>query len=300
MYVQLNQCPLCQGGHFDNHQICKDYAISQESFAIVECHQCHLRFTNPRPAKENYLKYYKSDDYTPHSTHNTSLIGVVYRLARSLTVRKKLNLIQRFIPLGKILDVGCGTGEFLAYCRKNKWEVDGMEPNPRAQKIAAENISKPVYSQLTEVESKQQYHVITLWHVLEHVAELKVTIDKVKELLTSSGILLIAVPNCQSRDADHYKSSWAGYDVPRHLYHFTPETMKLLGRTFGLRLVEIIPMNLDAFYVSFLSEKYLAQERKSRFGFWSYIRGFVNGMRSNQWAKKNENNYSSLTYIFQV
>lgn len=101
-----------------------------------------------------------------------------------------------------------------------------------------------------------RYDAITMWHVLEHVHDLKDYIAQLKLLLKENGKLFIAVPNYTSKDAVIYGEQWAAYDVPRHLYHFSPQSMQVLVEKHGLKLLQCKPMWYDSFYVSMLSSKY--------------------------------------------
>ncbi|MEO1654399.1 MAG: methyltransferase domain-containing protein, partial [Bacteroidota bacterium] len=131
--------------------------------------------------------------------------------------------------------------------------------------------------------------LISLWHVLEHVHRLSETLQKLKRMLDSGGKLLIAVPNHQSWEAGLYREYWAGYDVPRHLYHFSPDTMQRLLEKNGLGIQEKIPMIFDAFYVSLLSGKYKS-------GYMNFPLAFGRGLWSNLKAR-GDGNYSSLIYV---
>jgi 2-polyprenyl-3-methyl-5-hydroxy-6-metoxy-1,4-benzoquinol methylase len=198
--------------------------------------------------------------------------------------------VNTITPKRAILDFGCGTGYFLSSCKKNGWDVTGIEPDPDARKRASENINQDVYPTLNHISSDKNFNIITLWHVLEHVHELNETLIQLKKLLDKSGKLVIAVPNIGSFDARTYKDQWAAYDVPRHLYHFSQDTMKVLLDKHHLKVRKIIPMKYDAYYVSLMSER-------SKNVVKNYIRGFINGYKSNTYAKNHNNNYSSLIYI---
>ena len=132
--------------------------------------------------------------------------------------------------------------------------------------------------------------MITLWHVLEHVHDLKNYIGQIKKLLKEKGRLFVAVPNYQSLDAEVYKEFWAGYDVPRHLYHFTPNSMKHLMESEGLKIVELKPMWFDSFYVSLLSSKY-------KNGSTNWVGAIWTALRSNLQAMKDVNKCSSVIYV---
>src|SRR5690606_17076339 len=163
---------------------------------------------------------------------------------------------------------------------KQGWNVLGVEPSDSARENIEKKFQPFVFGDLKEIKLKKHFHVITLWHVLEHVSTLTETLKKLKKLLAPGGKIVIAVPNCQSFDAGYYREYWAGYDVPRHLYHFTQATMKVLLTSRKLKLVETHPMKLDAYYVSLLSEKYKTGSSK-------YINAIKIGYKSNKEAKQN-------------
>lgn len=298
MYERLDKCPVCNHTSFRNFIICKDHAVSQESFAIAECDKCHFKFTNPRPGADKLAGYYESEEYISHNNANNSLINQVYKVARLFTVRHKIALINKLFPSkGNLLDVGCGIGTFVSAAQKNSWKTTGIEPNEKARAEAQKNISITFHANLDELRQNQSFDIITLWHVLEHVPDLNETIARLKKLLAAKGKLIIAVPNCDSLDATLYKHHWAAYDVPRHLYHFTQSTLKKLLAKHQLKLKSIQPMKLDAFYVCFLSEKYSNNLINNSFNTKIYLNAVKNGIKSNQWAQINLNNYSSLIYI---
>jgi SAM-dependent methyltransferase len=212
---------------------------------------------------------------------------------RTLTLRWKRSLVEKFKSPGEILDFGCGTGEFLGVMKKNQWTVNGVEPSGNARTRAEAHCGQKIYSSLSELP-QTSLDIITLWHVLEHVSDLNSTLIQLKALLKKDGIIFIAVPNYESPDADHYKNYWAGYDVPRHLWHFSQESMNRLIARNGFQLIGTRPMLLDSFYVSILSEKY--RNGSILKSFWN---AFVSGLRSNNRARQGKN-HSSLIYIVSL
>ncbi len=292
MYESLKKCPVCGDNSFANFLIVKDHAVSQESFAIVACKNCTLKFTNPRPASEHIARYYESSAYISHTSKGNSLLNIGYKTVRRFTLRSKLKIVNNYSQKGKLLDVGCGTGHFLEVCKKGGWTVTGIEPNANARALAKKNINDEVYADLFHLKKKDQYDAITLWHVLEHVENLEETIKHLRKILTPKGRIFIAVPNTNALDAKIYQAHWAAYDVPRHLYHFNITSMKHLFKAHKLKLKKIIPMKLDSFYISMLSEKY-------KHGSNNYISAFKNAINSNIYAKKNNGEYSSLIYVIK-
>jgi 2-polyprenyl-3-methyl-5-hydroxy-6-metoxy-1,4-benzoquinol methylase len=290
MFEKIENCPVCKNSKLENFIICKDHLLTDESFAITKCTNCSFLFTNPRPVLSEIGKYYQSDQYISHSDESKTLTDFLYKLVRKYTLWNKLRLVNSLTRNKTILDFGCGTGDFLKTCQNNSWEIHGFEPDKNARQKAIEKNKIEILTDSTDLSQLPRMEIITLWHVLEHIHNLNETIDNLKNKLTKTGKLIIAVPNIESFDAKLYKEYWAAYDVPRHLYHFSMKTMKLLMHNHGLKIYQTIPMKLDAFYVSLLSEKYVT--RKS-----NYIKSLITGYKSNRYAIKNKNNYSSLIYI---
>ncbi|WP_299706291.1 class I SAM-dependent methyltransferase [uncultured Pontibacter sp.] len=289
-YERLEQCPICGKEDFKNFLVVTDNAVSKESFVIVECENCSFKFTNPRPDVDSIDKYYESEEYISHSNIKTGIINRAYHVVRSITTKQKVELINRYAPAkGAILDYGCGTGVFLGACKNDGWEVRGVEPNARAREEASTLTGELIAKDLSEIAG-EKFEVITLWHVLEHIHTLNETMVELINLLQDDGTLIIAVPNADSHDAQQYKANWAAYDVPRHLYHFTQPTMKRLLKKHKMMLEEVLPMKFDAYYVSMLSEK--QKEGKTKM-----ISSVVNGYKSNSYAEKNGNDYSSLIFV---
>ena len=290
-YERLTECPVCTKEEYKNFLVVPDKSVSQESFVIVACENCGFKFTNPRPSVEAIGKYYASDAYISHSNTNKGLTNKAYQIVRSITLKQKVDLINKYVPAkGRLLDYGCGTGYFLAAAQKNGWEVEGYEPNETARHTACELLKKDIAFESLDYLEKESFAFITLWHVLEHVHTLNETFEKLKGLLKPDGYLLIAVPNADSLDARKYKENWAAYDVPRHLYHFTQPTMQRFIKKYKMEMVEILPMKFDAYYVSLLSEKY-------KRGTNNYFQSLLTGFKSNTHAKKTTKDYSSLLYI---
>lgn len=290
---KLERCPICDTNEFSPFLDCKDYTVSRETFSIIQCNGCGFKFTNPRPEVQKLGDYYKSEEYVSHSNTSKGFINSTYQFIRKFTLLKKLQLISKFYKSGKLLDIGCGTGEFLNTCKNAKWNVLGIEPDEKTRKSAIENYGLDVRSEEEIKElNDSSFDVITMWHVLEHVPFLNDRIVDLKRLLKPNGVIIIAVPNCSSLDAKIYKNEWAAYDVPRHLYHFTPNDIERLFKKNNLRLINILPMIFDSFYVSMLSER-------NRSGKTKFVRSTWNGLRSNLSAIKTGKTYSSQIYIIK-
>ena len=289
----LSACPVCQQeANFSAFLSCKDYTVSNHTFHLEQCQSCGFVATNPRPADHDLPRYYQSPAYISHSDISTNLIDKVYKVSRNFTLKWKYDLVHRHSTTkpSSILDFGCGTGSFLQECQRHKMSVSGVEPSEAARTQAIRNTNIKIHADIHELNGP--FDTITLWHVLEHVSDLNGTIEKLKENLSENGTMFIAVPNLNSDDAKTYGEHWAAYDVPRHLWHFSRNTMKKLLTSHQLKLHHVLPMRLDAFYVSLLSEKYKRGEK----GLSNMTRAIMQGIRSNQKATRTQE-YSSLIYI---
>jgi 2-polyprenyl-3-methyl-5-hydroxy-6-metoxy-1,4-benzoquinol methylase len=288
----LEKCPLCNHTVFALLLVCQDHLTSHERFELKTCTSCLFVFTSPRPDSQSLPAYYESNHYISHTGKSPGGINFLYLLARKFTQRWKINLIKQFKKNISILDYGCGTGELLLACKRQGWQIAGLEPAGPARQKATEITGINIADNLKQFNG-QQFDVITLWHVLEHVMDLRQKLSELKALLKDNGLLFLAVPNCQSPDALFYQEYWAGYDVPRHLWHFTKATMTSLLASEGLTVLSIHPMKLDAYYVSLLSEKY---KSSSRFTPAAFLQGAIRGFLSNRKARLTIN-HSSLIYI---
>lgn len=291
--IEVNECPICSNNKFTPHLTCKDHTVSKQNFQIKKCSSCGFLLTSPRPINEDLGNYYVSDEYISHTNQSKTLFDKVYQISRLYALKWKLNILNSYAHNGKsLLDVGCGTGAFITYCHQNNWEVSAVEPSSIAIKHIEENIRKNIKHDIEQIENKE-FDTITLWHVLEHLPNLNESLREISKRLNQKGTLFIAVPNPESWDQQNYTKIWAAYDVPRHLWHFTRETMSVLLSKHGLNIVATKPMKLDAYYVSLLSEKIMGKPKIIQF-----IKGFINGLKSNLKAKQTQN-YSSILYIIK-
>lgn len=289
----VSSCPVCGSPDKSLFQTCKDHFVSGESFSISRCNSCGFCFTDPRPALMDSTGYYDSEKYVSHSKTSRGITNALFHRARGYTLTFKKRLVAKYACDRSILDYGCGTGDFLSLMKANGWITLGIEPNSVARKHAIEKHALDVYDE-TALASIPDHSlgIITLWHVLEHIYPLKDRISSFHEKLNDDGTLIVAVPNMDSYDAKHYGQFWAAYDLPRHIYHFVPDTMIKLMSEAGFAHVKSNAMVLDAFYISLLSEKY-------KYGSNNFIRSMFLGLLSNLSAFWGNNNYSSLIYIFK-
>lgn len=271
----------------------KDYSVSGEVFQLIQNESYGFLETIPKPSIAKLPEYYQTEDYISHTDSKRNLFEKVYHSIREVSLKRKLKLINSFkTDHKKLLDFGCGTGDFLKFALNNGWNVSGIEPNSEARSIANSKTKQSVLdSEGIKTYKKHSFDVITLWHVLEHIPNLESQISILKDLLKPNGVLIIAVPNYKSYDAKHYKQFWAAYDVPRHLWHFDKKSISKLFSSINMTVQNIKPMVFDSYYVSLLSEKYKKGSMNLFSAFWT-------GFRSNAKAKRS-GEYSSLIYVLK-
>jgi len=291
--IHYECCPVCNSKSIEKDTDSKDYTVSKEIFPIWKCHSCSFKFTQDVPSQNAIGRYYKSDNYVSHSDTKKGLIHSLYHAVRSITLKSKRNLIisETKLKKGNILDIGCGTGAFLSEMKSADWSIVGLEPDQMAAEKASSLYGIQPQNPI-ELFSKapESFDAITMWHVLEHVHQLEEYIVQLKKILKKDGVLFIAVPNYTSFDSKLYKDHWAGYDVPRHLYHFSPKSMEVLMNNHGFNIKKIKPMWFDPFYVSMLGE--LQQCGKN-----NILKAFMIGLITDIISLFRNNKCTSLIYV---
>lgn len=288
----IKYCPVCGSESFECHIKTKDFSVSKEDFSIVKCSECNFHFTNPRPSDKELGKYYISDHYISHNNTRNNLFEKTYQIVRMISIQIKYNLVSKFFNKGRVLDIGCGTGDFLQKCNEKKWVTKGIEPSEIARTQAIKNYNLDVDEDTNLKKLKGEYDIITMWHVLEHVTELNNTVSELKRLLSIDGKAVIAVPNLESFDSSYYKKYWAAYDLPIHLYHFSKESIIKLFENHGFSLIKTKGMKFDSFYVSMLSEEHKTGNK-------NYIKSLIIGSISNLFGIFTKRGFSSTIYVFE-
>lgn len=291
--IHYTHCPVCGSADFKNVWKAKDHTVSGELFDIAVCTACTLAFTQDIPDSASIGPYYKSENYISHSNTAKGIVNSIYHAVRKRTLTRKRKLVSAGAGLeqGSLLDVGSGTGAFVQDMQRHGWTVTGLEPDADARQVAKQdyNVSLQDISAFYQLPAGS-FDAITLWHVLEHVHDLQPYVQQLKKLLKEKGRLFIAVPNYTSYDASAYKDYWAAFDVPRHLYHFSPESIRVLMEKNGLKVLQYKPMWYDSFYISLLSSKY-------KNGHTNWLAAGWNGFISNLKALFNVQRCSSVIYV---
>ena len=288
---KLDHCPVCGSGELATSAPIQDHMVSKEFFTLSTCHRCSHKFTNPRVLESEIGPYYDSPDYISHTNSNSGLFAQVYQRLRNINLGRKYRLVSRYAPSEKsLLDIGCGTGAFLHYLTTKGFSVQGVEINNGARQLASQ------WGQVFErvEEFSDPFDLITMWHVLEHIYDLNAFFRNLP--LKKNGVLFVAVPNHQSYDANQYGEHWAAWDVPIHIHHFSQESIAAMADIHGFTLEQTVPMTLDSYYVSLLSEQFKRGGEKRALSDW--FNAFSTGWKSNRRARTSSQ-YSSLIYVLR-
>ena len=293
--IHYDKCPLCLSEKISLHFQTKDHFLSRENYSLMKCTDCGFIFTQDHPDTEHIGKYYESAAYLSHKDSAKGLSGRLYRLSRRLMLRKKRETVKSVTgrKTGDLLDIGSGAGHFLNEMKSSGWNVRGIEINDGARESSVSAFGIDVLPPEKILNLPELgFDCITLWHVLEHFQDPFGYAAGISRLLKPEGVCIIALPNCRSSDARHYRQFWAAYDVPRHLWHFTPETFRRFAEKTGFKIESIKRLPLDVFYISSLSEKYKGSTL-------SFIEGTIKGLWFSFISSLNMKKSSSLVYLLR-
>ena len=246
----------------------KDYLVTGERFRVYLDENKIIGKTIPVPKKAEMYKYYDSNQYLPHSLNKKNFITILYSVVKKQMHRKKLGWMSRHLKQNSnVLDYGCGPGDFVKYLRSRSVRAYGYDPNIKFSS------NEPAYLTNNSTWEKKKYDIIFLWHVLEHIHNPYILLQSLKKSLNKNGKIYIAIPNFKSFDSKYYRKHWAGYDLPRHLWHFSRKSIYQIAEKNNFKICKEKSLHLDAIYVSFLSERY-----KSSFS--PFLQGLIVGIIS--------------------
>lgn len=293
--INHDKCPLCQSNAIKKRFACTDHFATGETFDVYECTDCHFAFTQNVPDEKEIGRYYESPTYISHSNTNKGITNRLYHIVRKIMLKNKTGLVKRLTLLknGKILDYGAGTGHFARAMKKRGWEVTAIEKSDKARELSKREFDFEMLptESLSDIKDRE-FDVVTMWHVMEHIQDLDNMWDELYRILDDTGIAIIAVPNSKSYDAQRYGEHWAAYDVPRHLWHFTPNTIMRWGEKHNFLLERQFTMPFDGFYISALSESNKGSRLHTIKGFWNGFKGWLA-------QAKRRSASSSIIYVFR-
>ena len=258
----------------------RDFIVSNEFFKLYKDSETGIIWTQVGK-NHNHLSYYQSENYIPHSDKR-GLLGFLYHFSQRLMfVYKRILLMKQLKESKSVLDYGAGDGKFAKYLEKSGKKIFTYDPL-KVNRLNSINLTQ---------DTDFKVDMIMMWHVLEHIPDLKKVFPKILERVNKNGFLVIAVPNRDCFDAKYYKNQWAAWDVPRHLYHFNHKSLLHFMSCYGLSFVFKRPLTLDSYYVSYLSEK-------NKKAYFPWISAIIIGTISNILALFSTN-YSSSVYVFK-
>jgi SAM-dependent methyltransferase len=258
-------CPLCDGRDVDTVGWLADVSLGVPGrFALARCRQCGLLQQNPR-VREDQLERTYPDNYPPHARDAdvprmlrqagpavrwalATWLGYRHldagdpgRRGRAWAVLHRRKIEANFPPWtgeGRLLDVGCATGRFLHLMQSVGWRVAGVEIDPvAAAKAAAVTPDIFVGDPVDVPVAPGAFDVVTSFHVLEHLPRPRPALQRMLTWLAPGGLMIIDVPNAGGVGSRLFGRYWSGLDFPRHLTHFTPETMTAMVERAGGRVV---------------------------------------------------------------
>lgn len=292
--INIDKCPVCGSRNIKFRLSTVDHFSSKDSFDIYSCSECGFHFTQNFPDENDITPYYEAESYISHSDTKKGLMNRIYHIVRRIMLKKKgeMTIEVSGLDKGTLLDIGCGTGYFLDQMKSLGWSVMGVEKSDFARASVRNHFNIETESSLDKISGEGRFDVITLWHVLEHLQNLKTSMSSINKLLKENGTLIVALPNHKSYDAGIYNEGWAAWDAPRHLWHFNPDTFSLFARKNGFKVEKYSGMPFDAFYVSMMSEK------NSGNSFY-FIRGILTGIKALLASINNPGKSSSVIYVLR-
>lgn len=231
-------------------------------FRLVRCRNCGLIYQNPQLTLEELSEHYP-DDYQPYQRNLSTFGTPIKKWSNKHEMSRRYKWISGYFPQpGKLLEVGCSTGTFLAAMRERGWQVTGVEPSPYAADYARKNFDLEVFTGTLELANlpATSFDVVTFWDVLEHVIDPKNTLAETARVLNPGGLFVASLPNPDSVEARLFGSHWVGWDRPRHINLFTPDVIQRYLQDTGFKSVEIKSPS-GRLGVTLMSLEFLARAR---------------------------------------
>ena len=284
-------CDYCGS---DKHKLiisAKDYLHRKEGiFSIVKCTNCGLVYTNPRPKSRDLVQFYSSEVgyYQPKinrqqissidrkilgncldyfSDEKKSHLQRLYLLSAHpwRFRRQKIWGIPKFVREGSLLDIGCSYGGFLYEMKNKGWNVHGIEMNPKMATWGRKNLGLDIFcGDVERFKTRKKFDVITMRMLLEHVDSPKKTLVRVASLLKPNGTLIIIVPDFNGFEARFFGPYAYTLQIPTHLTHFTPKTIKNYLNNLGFHRIKIYHHEFDRDII--MPWEYLARDGKKTKG----------------------------------
>lgn len=245
MAIPITACPLCKKSK--RQFICRIPEAQgkiKDLFSLFRCQECGLVYVSPQPDTIEEQALYDDNFYCTPSMRAPVLAGHIQEFFHD----RRRERLEKFRRPGKILDIGCGDGTFVRHMASHGWQATGIDISSTAKRLAKKNNDQAVIlsGKLEELKlPAASFDCLTLWQVLEHMADPNRLLRQAATLLRPGGLIVVAVPNIKSFQARITKKRWWGLDVPRHLTHFSPEILKRTLGNAGFRVKKINHFSLQ-------------------------------------------------------
>lgn len=244
--IFLEKCPICDNDNIKTiYSRLKDrlHEQNQETFSLQRCQDCNNIFTNPQIELSEYGKFYPTDEYIPFLPQRIKRLQILPKLVHDAIVKIFVEKTRGVINAGhKILEIGCANGHFLLKCKKRGMDVTGVEIEKVVAKsatmkgLAVLDIS---FEEAYQYLKAQRFDIIFMSHVFEHFQQPKVILTYARNLLKNNGRIVLIIPNIKSMTHYLFKKDSMHLDVPRHFFHYSPESIKYLAEMNGLAVEKI-------------------------------------------------------------
>jgi len=231
--------------------------IQQGEWFVYKCPDCGLGFLDPRPDQNELHKLYSSNYFQKQYDEGLDPESqeMKYRLVQE---NHRIRFFRSMKKQGRLLDIGCGMGYFLYACQGYGYHVEGLDISDDSAAYVRNILHIPVTAGAIEGINyeNESIDIITMWHFLEHVSDPRLYLKKAWDWLKPNGILVIDVPNYKGTDAHKTWNNWKGWQLPYHLYHFTPESLGNMLLKHGFKIIrkksylsEYVKEKLEKFHV---------------------------------------------------
>ena len=248
-------CALCNSSNYHTILTGCDYKIpSEHKYNLVKCKKCGLIYLNPRPTKEVMDRFYLKEYF---DTEKQSLNKIVAALGRQLQDNRARRVVK-IKKVGKVLDIGCGKGGFMYSLKRRNWDVCGLDPSSSPIKLIRDGLKNRVFNcELKDCHFEDKYFdVITLWHVFEHLPNPMDELREIHRILKDDGIMILTIPNINSVQFRLFKEKCFHLDIPRHLYHYSMETIEKMLSKARFRAANIKHLSFEFLSLEFLRGPY--------------------------------------------
>lgn len=239
--MEYVNCNLCNSN---------EYKLFKEinGYKLVKCRQCGLVYSNPRPSRKKIKGEYSVEYHIKRLLKEEPKTAKEIERGINKNIGRAEEIVSQFGNKGKLLDIGCGVGFFIACLRRYDWDVSGIDISEWATEFARKKLELNVFTGTVEgIQYNEKFDIITMYHILEHFPNPIRSLKKVSEIIADDGVLIIKGPNLGSFDRIWHGEKWRGYDLPLHLYHFTPNTYQTILERAGVCVQKIVFQYWDPF-----------------------------------------------------